>query len=125
MHAVHPTLAFAHFDRDLRRLPPTARARPWLAMYLRLCTDQGNAMFCEIRTRFHLLADGRLRRQSLAVAKRVKAVQRAWHRDLRLGPRTPVSSAPSPTWVPPVESTDDNVERVVVDQVLLDPGLER
>src|SRR5262245_11150084 len=123
MHADHSPLAFAHFDRDLRRLPSIAEARPWLTMYL-LCTGLGNAVFCEIRTRFQLLADGRLRQQSLAVAKRVKAVQRAWYRDHgvdpRLGSTTELSSVGVPV-IPPVDN--DVYGLVVVDQVLLDIGL--
>jgi hypothetical protein len=83
-------------------------------------------MFCEIRTRFHLLAGGRLRQQSFAVARKVKAVQRGWHRDHGFDPRVAGIAESNLVGVPAITPMDGDVYGlVVVDQVLLDRGLRQ
>jgi hypothetical protein len=95
-------------------------------MYLWLSGRRGNVMFCEIHTRFLLLADGRLQQQSFAIARRVKAVQRGWHRDHGFDPRVAGTTESNLIGVPAITPVDGGVHGlVVVDQVLLNNGLRR
>jgi hypothetical protein len=125
MHAVHSPLALVRFNLGLHHLPITAGDRPWLAMYLWPSRDRGNVMFCEIRTRFHVLADGRRRQQSFAVARRIRAVQRGWHRNHGFDPRGAGTTELNSAGVPAITPVDGGVYGlVVVEQVLLDSGLQ-